>query len=326
MLRKRNESAWPVLNRDNQMAWSGLQVPRSAQGGVISIGNFDGVHRGHQAMLKNVVSHAQRLSLPAVVVTFDPHPVSVLRPDIAIPRLTTLQTRQKLLKTYDVQEVVVLPVNQALLNMDPLQFFKEVITDNLNASGIIEGPDFRFGKNRAGDTKFLQQQCAEHDLHFSVFPAVLDEDGMISSTRIRSLIADGEVKKAVALLGHPHTISGTIGSGAGRGRKLGIPTANLQHVLELLPADGVYAGRCRINDEEYAVAINIGPNPTFADHARKVECHILGFSADIYEQSLSVEVCAEIRKVRTFADSDELMMQVRQDLVECQSIFELWHG
>lgn len=306
------------------MTWSRLQVPLSARGGVISIGNFDGVHRGHQAMLKDVNAHAQRLDLPAVAVTFDPHPVSVLRPDVAIPRLTTIDTRRSLLKHYGIDEVVVLPVDKDLLSMTPLQFFEEVIQGNLNAAGIVEGPDFQFGKQRAGDTEFLKTQCTASGIHLSIFPAVLEGDEMISSTIIRSLLSGGRITKAVELLGHPHTISGTVGRGAGRGRQLGIPTANLQGVQELLPGDGVYAGRCQVNDREYPVAMNIGPNPTFVDNAKKVECHILGFCEDIYNQFLSVEMCAEIREVRRFTDSEDLLAQVHKDIKQCQTVFDNW--
>lgn len=303
------------------MAWSGLQVPRSAQGGVISIGNFDGVHRGHQAMLADVVSHARRLSLPAVVVTFDPHPVSVLRPDVSIPRLTTISTRQALLKQHGVDEMVVLPVVSELLNMAPLRFFHDVVQGNLNAKGIVEGPDFRFGKNRAGDIEFLRKQCDQNSIYLSVFPAVLDEDQMISSTRIRSLLSDGQVSKAVELLGYPYTISGSVGRGAGRGHKLGIPTANLENVNELVPQDGVYAATCKFAGSHHAVAVNIGPNPTFVDYSRKIECHIIDFSGDIYDQFVQVQLIRRIRSIRKFDGTKDLLAQVRKDIEDCKIAF-----
>lgn len=299
------------------MAWSGLQVPRSAQNGIISIGNFDGVHRGHQAMLADVVAHARRHSLPAVVVTFDPHPVSVLRPDIAVPRLTTISTRRALLKQYGVDEMIVLPVDSELLNMSPLRFFQEVIQGNLCALGIVEGPDFRFGKDREGDIQFLRRQCQETGVHLSVFPAVLDADEMISSTRIRTLLSEGQISQAINLLGHPYAISGTVGQGAGRGQKLGIPTANLQDVQELVPQNGVYAAQCEIDGRHHAVAVNIGPNPTFVDYSQKVECHIIGYSGDIYDQKLQVQLISRIRSIRKFADTQDLMVQVKQDIEKC---------
>lgn len=299
------------------MAWSGLNVHRSARGGVITIGNFDGVHQGHQAMLAEVVRRARERSSPAVAVTFDPHPINVLKPEVYLPRLTTIETRSELLKKSGIDEVVVLPVNNELLSMAPQEFFSEVILEELQAVGIVEGPDFRFGHDRAGDTVFLAAECEKHGVHLTVFPAVLTDGAMISSTRIRRLLSSGQVADAVGLLGHSYALTGTVEQGAGRGRQLGFPTANLSNVSECLPANAVYAGECSLDGERYPVALNIGPNPTFGEAAQKVECHLVGYSGDLYECRLCVRLLSEVRPIRSFDSLDELKVQIRSDVEKC---------
>lgn len=293
-----------------------LHVPRTATGGVVAIGNFDGVHLGHQAMLSVVRKHAERLDCPAVVVTFDPHPISVLKPEVQLPRLSTIARRTYLLKKYGADEVIVLPVNRQLLNMTPQQFFGDVIVDRLAPKGMVEGPDFRFGKDRAGDTETLRQFCCDAGIELNVIEAVCNSDSMISSTRIRSLLSKGDILSAVNLLGHPYSISGVVRHGAGRGREIGFPTANLEDIEVQLPGDGVYAAECVIAEKKYPVAISIGPNPTFNDESRKVECHIAGFSGDLYDQELSVVLTAHLRGLISFESLDALKKQIGQDVAD----------
>ncbi len=297
-----------------------LHVPRSATGGVVTIGNFDGVHRGHQAMLSTTRSKATELRCQTVIVTFDPHPITVLKPDVDLPRLSTISDRTKLLKQYGADEVVVLPVSRELLDMAPDQFFHEVVVQQLCPSGMVEGPDFRFGKSRSGDTELLDKFCEGAGIDFSVIDAVLTKGEMVSSTRIRRLLADGKITKAIELLGHPYTISGVVQHGAGRGRELGFPTANLAEIEVLLPRDGVYAAECLINATRYPVAMSIGPNPTFGEEARKVECHIVGFSDDIYDSKLSLNLLKQVRDLVSFDSLEDLVQQIRHDVAECVAI------
>jgi len=294
-----------------------LHVPSTAKHGVITIGNFDGVHRGHQAMLAIVRKLADRRKRPAVIVTFDPHPVTVLRPEIKLPRLSEIDTRVQLLKNYGADEVVVMPVDRSLLDMSAEQFFNDVVCQQLQPVAMVEGPDFRFGKDRFGDTQMLSQLCEARDIELQVIPPVCESDRMISSTRIRDRIAGGNISDATDLLGHSYSISGVVRKGAGRGRQLGFPTANLEDINVLLPGDGVYAGRCDLAGKSHAVALSIGPNPTFDDNARKVECHIVGFEGDLYELTLEVELVNQIRKLKTFESVAELTEQIRQDVADC---------
>ncbi len=298
-------------------------VQVSATGGIVTIGNFDGVHRGHQSMLSAVCQRADQRSLPTVVVTFDPHPLSVLRPEVILPRLSTVNQRKRLLQTYGADEVVVLPVTSALLDMTPEHFFCSVIRDQLHAVGIVEGPDFRFGKDRAGDVAVLGGFCDENDIELTVIAPILTDQQMISSTMIRHLLSDGKLASAVELLGHPYSISGNVVRGAGRGRELGVPTANIAAIGVMLPADGVYAGVTEIGSTFYRVAVSIGPNPTFSDQSHKVECHVLDFTGDLYKEAFSVDLVSEIRRLHPFKDAKSLTTQIVADIARCREMVAL---
>ncbi|MEZ6129043.1 MAG: bifunctional riboflavin kinase/FAD synthetase [Planctomycetaceae bacterium] len=297
-----------------------LSVPEPATGGVVTIGNFDGVHRGHQAMLAEVRELADARSRPAVVVTFDPHPVTILKPALHLPRLSTIPIRTQLLKQHGADYVVVLPVTSELLNMTPRQFFHEVVVQRLKASAMVEGPDFCFGKDRAGNTDVLRQLCGHVQMELRVIEPVCAADGMISSTRIRQLLSDGKVRAANDLLGHAYTICGAVHRGSQRGRQLGFPTANLCGLEQLLPMDGVYAGRCRMEDRNYATAVSIGPNPTFGDDRRKVECHLVGFVGDLYGSQMTVDILGHVRPLRTFSSVDALTAQIAADVAACTAL------
>ncbi|MEQ9412088.1 MAG: riboflavin biosynthesis protein RibF [Fuerstiella sp.] len=303
------------------MPLSELQVPSSAQGGIITIGNFDGVHRGHQAMLASLRTAAGQGGFPAVALTFDPHPVTVLNPEIRLPRLTSIQTRTRLLKKFGADEVVVLPVNRQLLDMNPEDFFHRVVCDQLSAAGMFEGPDFRFGKDRRGDVDVLRHLCAERGMTLFVQQAVRAGEDMISSTRIRRMMESADFNGAVELLGHPYTISGLVEKGSARGRTIGFPTANLSAFECLLPADGVYAARCCLDGRDYAAALNIGANPTFREGSRKVECHIAGFSGDLYGRRLNVDILRRLRKLRRFEGEQALKEAIERDVSMCRDIF-----
>lgn len=303
------------------MSFLDFEVPPAATGGIMTIGNFDGVHRGHQSMLRQVQRIAADARAPAVVVTFDPHPIQILKPEIRLPRLTDIETRTQLLRKYGADEVVVLPTSTDLLRMQPEEFFEEVILEKLDATGLVEGPDFRFGKDRRGDTDLLRRLCSERGLSLTVIGAVRHDGGMISSSRIRAQLESGEFDNVVSLLGHPYTLRGKVTEGAGRGRELGYPTANLTefHPDFLLPTDGVYAGLCVIGDEEYAAAISIGTNATFGETARKVECHFIGYHGRLYDQTLSVDIVRWIRSQQTFEGREALVAAIEADIAECRS-------
>ncbi len=289
-------------------------LPSSVRGSYVAIGNFDGVHRGHQAMVERLVGLADQHAKPAVVVTFDPHPLSLLRSDGAPPGLTSVADRTKLLQAAGVHEVVVLATSTALLQFTAEQFFERVIRQELQAVGLVEGPNFCFGKDRGGTITSLRQMCQAHGLALEVIEPVTWNGQWVSSSAIRSLLIAGDLNSAVDLLGHPYRLTGRVTHGAERGRTLGVPTANLSDIGTVLPGFGVYAGRVAIQDQNYRSAVNIGPNPTFAEGATKIEVHIIDFAGDLYGQTLSVDLVRRQRDIHKFSGIEELKQQLAADI------------
>ncbi|MBL8814961.1 MAG: riboflavin biosynthesis protein RibF [Planctomyces sp.] len=301
-------------------------------GGCIAIGNFDGVHLGHRSMLRGLRDLADSLGTHTVAVTFHPHPIAVLRPEQAPPLLTSIPERKRLLLSAGADFVEVLQVTEELLRMSATEFFEDYILGRYQASGVVEGVNFRFGYDRQGDVGLLEALSARHNLAFRTVqllagsveavrdPVGVSHNAEVSSSRIRALISEREIAAAVALLGHPYTIRGVVGSGARRGRQLGFPTANLERIETLVPGDGVYAGETVLDGVRKTVAINIGPNPTFGETSRKVECHVLDFAGDLYGKQLSVDVLSEVRGLRKFSSRSELMDQIQIDLQTCKRI------
>lgn len=302
------------------MALIELNVSPAVRKAAVTIGNFDGVHRGHQAMVAKLKSMAAEVAAPAVVVTFDPHPVRVLRPDFDLPRLTSLERRRSLLLRYGADEVIVLPTDTGLLQMEAEEFFRQVVMQQLQAKALVEGPDFHFGRDRAGNARLLEVLCREAGVRLQILQAVSDADQMVSSTRIRRMLLEGNVADANRLLGHRYQLSGRIVRGAGRGRSIGFPTANLQPSDLLIPADGVYAGATELQGRRFPAAVHIGPNPTFAEARRKIECHVVGYEGDLYEQELSVELTARLRPLSRFDDEQALRRAISSDVQQCVSL------
>lgn len=298
----------------------GWESVESLRGGYASIGNFDGVHRGHQAMLNVLTSLARSENVPAVAVTFDPHPIALLKPDAAPPALTTIEHRAELLGRFGVDVTLVLPTDRQLLSLTAEEFFDTIIRDRLQARGLVEGPNFFFGRNRSGNITVLRSLCGTHGLSFDVAPPVTVDEQLVSSSVIRSLLETGDLAHAVRLLGHPYRLSGIVGQGAQRGRTLGFPTANLTAVATLIPAHGVYAGWALVHQTRHAAAIHIGPNPTFAEGARKIEVHLLDFQGDLYGRVLEVDIVDRVRDVIRFASVDELKSQLQRDVQTVRSV------
>jgi riboflavin kinase/FMN adenylyltransferase len=292
----------------------GFDSAAGYQGGYVSIGNFDGVHRGHQSMISRLVDRAQASGVPAVVLTFDPHPIKLLRPELAPPSLSTIERKAELLGGCGVDFVVAYPTDRALLELTSEEFFRRIVLDELAACGMIEGPNFQFGHNRAGDVGTLKSLCDENGLTLDIVDAVETDGRVVSSSIVRSLIHAGELAEAAALLGHAYRLRGTVVEGAGRGRSLGFPTANLGGIATMLPADGVYAARCAVDGEQYPAAIHIGPNPTFDDDRQKVELHLIGFDGDLYSKVLAVDLVDRVRGTQSFESASDLQSQVREDL------------
>lgn len=292
----------------------------SVQGGVITIGNFDGVHLGHAALLGSVKATAQQIGGPAVAVVLDPHPATILRPEAAPLRLTWIERRAELMSALEIDALVVCETTPEFLSLTAEEFFRALVVEQLGARAIVEGPNFFFGRDRGGDIAVLGQLCEAENVDLQIADAANVDGEMISSTRIRDLLGAGKVEDAAALLGTPHRIRGTVAGGAGRGRKIGFPTANLINIDVVVPASGVYGGIAWVDGQRFQAAIHIGPSPTFEeDGAYKLEVHLLDFDGDLYEQTLLVDFVTHIRGVSRFESADHLIQQLEQDITIIRS-------
>jgi riboflavin kinase/FMN adenylyltransferase len=224
-----------------------FERPELYRGGYVSIGNFDGVHRGHQEIAQHLAARSQREGVPAVVLTFDPHPLALLRPDHVPPSLTTLKQKAELLEQAGVTCVIAYPTDKSLLQLTPAEFVDAILVGQLGAKGIVEGPNFCFGKDRKGDIDTLRELCRDRKILLEVAEPVGGARAMVSSSTIRSLVASGQIADAVKLLGHAYRIEGEVVAGARRGQQIGFPTANITGIETLLPADGVYAGAALVD-------------------------------------------------------------------------------
>ncbi len=298
----------------------GFDDPAAYRGGYVAIGNFDGVHRGHQSMITSLVRRARADAVPAVVLTFDPHPINILRPGKAPPSLSTLRRKADLLRSSRVDCMIAYPTDTDLLNLTADQFFQQIVREELDAQGLVEGPNFFFGHNRAGSVDTLRRLCAASDMTLEVVAPVNVGDRLVSSSTIRSLISDGLLTDAIEMLGHSYRVTGTVTHGAARGQTIGYPTANLTDVETLLPRDGVYVGVAVVDGADYPAAVNLGANPTFDESLRKFEAHLIGFQGDLYGQELEVDFLDRIRDTIEFDSVDALKQQLARDVARVTQI------
>jgi len=299
--------------------------PARARGAFVTIGKFDGVHRGHVQLISELRRGAEGAGAPALVVTFDPHPAALLRPEAAPVPLLWPGREFELLKEAGADEVAVFRTGPWLLGLSAREFFDQVIVGQFGARGMVEGPNFFFGRDRKGDVQILGRWCAEEGIELEVAAPLLDGGVMVSSSRIRGALSEGDAAEARRLLGRPHRIRGVVSHGAGRGAGIGVPTANLDEVDTLIPADGVYAAIARVPgaspDEPpraWPAACNIGPNPTFGEQARKVEAHLIDFQGDLYGRVVELDLLKRLRPTRAFAGLDDLLAQIHRDIEEAR--------
>jgi riboflavin kinase / FMN adenylyltransferase len=278
------------------------------------IGNFDGVHLGHQRLINQLVTAARRHGGPAVVFTLDPHPAYILRPKAVPERLCWLERKAQLLESLGVDSLIAYPTDEAFLKLDPKVFFDMVICERLQARALVEGPNFHFGHDRLGDTETLNQWAGQTGIELTIVPPFKMGGQIISSSRIRDFILAGHMGEASDLLGRPHRIRGEVIMGDRRGRTLGFPTANLDEVDVLLPDEGTYAGVAWVEGKSWPAAINLGPCPTFGQPHQRCEVHLIGFEGDLYGQTLDVDFLVKLREIRRFESPDELVVQMQNDL------------
>ena len=306
--------------------WRALDdVPADLGRTVVTIGNFDGVHRGHQHVISRAAEVARDKGLDCVVaVTFDPHPMAVLRPEHAPPTLTTIETRVRLLAEAGVDAVLVLPFSREMAAWTPEQFVKTVLVDTLHAGAVVVGANFRFGNRASGDVATLRELGEEHG--FTAEGIALDGGPQVwSSTYVRQCLATGDVEGAAEALGRPFTVRGVVVEGDKRGRELGFPTANVPtQGVAAAPADGVYAGYLRRLDtgEQFPAAISVGRNPTFAgERERRVESYVLDRDdLELYGVEVEVSFVGRIRGMLRFDSVDDLVARMHDDVAKTREL------
>jgi riboflavin kinase/FMN adenylyltransferase len=303
--------------------WQGLdEVPGDWGPSVVTVGVFDGVHRGHQRIVARAAQVAARLGLPVVVITFDPHPAEVIRPGSHPPLLCTVRHRAQLLAAAGSDAVCVLPFTVDFSRLGPDDFVRAVLADRLHARWVVVGDNFRFGHRAAGDVALLAELGEKYDFGAEGVPLLAEHGTTISSTQIRTMLNAGDVAGATRDLGRPHRVEGIVVRGHQRGRALGFPTANLETVPHLaVPADGVYAGWLIGLDDEgreeqrWPAAISVGSNPTFDGQHRTVEAYALDRDdLDLYGRHMAVDFSDRLRGQVRFGSADALIDQMRRDV------------
>jgi len=289
---------------------------------VLALGNFDGLHRGHMKIIDRVRRRAGERGGTPAAMTFDPHPSRVLRPDKAPPLLMTTDQKLEALSKAGMQGVAVVRFTQELSRWEPEPFVRTVLVEWLRVAEVWVGANFLFGHDRAGTFSVLRTLGARYGFRAEKIDPVRYKDFVVSSTRIRRLVAEGRVDEAAALLGHHFFLDGTVTRGAGRGREIGFPTANVCTENELLPPTGVYATLVTINGVVCPSVTNIGFRPTFGDVDRTtIETHVFAFNRDLYDARLRVSFVQRLRDERPFADVDALRAQIDADCRSAQRLF-----
>ena len=291
------------------------------KGVVATIGVFDGVHRGHQAIIEKCVEAAHEIRCPSMLITFDRHPLEVVG-DAKTPLvLTPMKRKLVLIEDLGVEYVAILRFNRELSELSPHDFCLGVLVDGFGAKAVSVGKNFHFGIYGSGDVESLAILGKEMGFEVLVVPLVPTEGGFISSTRVRKLLKSGEVQKAANDLGRFHRVYGKVVHGASRGKTLGFPTANLEIPKGVcMPMDGVYAGIAVVDGERFKCAINIGDNPTFSNVKEHAEAHIFDFKGELYGEDLFLEFHARMRNERAFPNPEELIIQMSKDVAEAKEI------
>ncbi|HEV8611789.1 MAG TPA: bifunctional riboflavin kinase/FAD synthetase [Thermoanaerobaculia bacterium] len=295
------------------------------RGGIATIGNFDGVHLGHRRILERVVARAREAGRPSVALTFEPHPLSVLRPDHAPRRLQTLRQKEEALEAIGIENLLVIPFTRDFSLTEPEEFVRSVLTSRLAVSEVYLGSHFAFGRGKRGDIALLARMGPECGFVASSVEEVISDGEPISSTRIRSAISRGDVVRANAMLGREYEIDGLVAKGDKVGRKIGYPTINLEPENELHPADGVYVTQIHIRsfDRRFDCVTNIGRRPTvYEEYATVIETFVLDFSANVYGDRVRLFFFDRLREERRFPSVTALSDQIGRDVEETRKYFE----
>jgi riboflavin kinase/FMN adenylyltransferase len=304
-------------------------LSQALSGSVVTIGNFDGVHRGHQQLVDNIVREARYFGVPSVVYTFHPHPVKVLHPERATFRLFDLKDQQEQFEKAGVEMMVIENFTQEFSRVSAQDFLQKFVLEKLHPKTLVVGHDFSFGADRSGNIQFLEKFCADHGVRLIVIPPFQYDNGVVSSTRIRQALKDGNVEEANDLLGRSYYVRGHVEQGFQRGRTIGVPTANVHPDVEFTPRQGVYCTLTKVGNHLHPSITNIGVNPTFSDGSShrptKIESHLFDFDAQLYGMEVEVHLLHFIRDEKKFSGIDELKKQIQQDIQEAHRYFHEHH-
>lgn len=296
--------------------------PDAANGAVVTVGTFDGVHRGHIEVLNRLDAAATARNARSVLVTFDPHPLRIVRPEAAPPLLTTPAEKIEILAQTRLDRVVFLHFTPVLAAYEPIQFVEQILMRRLDMRHLVIGYDHGFGRGRSGDVDTLRSIAADAGFGIEVVEAVESEGEHVSSSRIRRLLQEGDVREAALALGRPYSLTGSVIRGEGQGRKLGFPTANLglAHADKLIPHEGIYAVRAALRDRFVDGVLHLGPRPTFAGLPPSIELHLFDFDADIYGDRVAVGFVDRIRDIARFDSVDALVRAMERDCDEARRL------
>jgi riboflavin kinase / FMN adenylyltransferase len=296
-------------------------IHRPLSNPALTIGNFDGVHRGHRALFKQVKSWADRLQGQSVVMTFNPHPLEVFRPGNGPAFITTHERKLELIADAGIEVAIVVPFNEWFAQTTATQFVKDLLVDKIGIKAIVVGHDYRFGRGREGDIDFLRKMGEQYAFSVDAVSGIDVEGTLVSSTLIRQCIQGGDLREAGRLLGRPYEIAGLVVRGRNRGgRLLGFPTANIEMANHAAPKRGIYVVQVEIDGRLYGGAANLGYNPTFGDTTISLEVHIFDFNETIYDKTITVRFIDRLRDEKKFSGPEELTQQIRLDVARAKEV------
>ncbi len=307
-----------------QIARSAIQVAIGSKGCVLTIGNFDGVHLGHRELIRQTLAEAKRLGVPSMVVTFDPHPESLLHPENHFGMLFDRRDQVEIFETLGVDVLLMEPFSREFSELSKEEFYFGWLFPHLKPCKIVVGYDFGFAKKKSGTKEDLVSMAKETRTQVDILPPLKVDEQVISSTLVRELLLQGQVKRAQHLLGRPYYLRGVVIYGDGRGEKLGFPTANIVPTTLFSPKEGVYATQTEIYGESFFSVTNIGKNPTFVigpSNELRIENHILDYHGDLYGKEIRITFVDFLRDEMKFSSKEELVEQIRRDLVRARQVF-----
>jgi len=287
---------------------------------ILTLGNFDGLHLGHQELVKTIIRRAKETGALSMVVTFRPHPLKILAPEKCPPLISIYEEKIGLFEKLGIDVLVKIPFTLEFSAMSPEDFVKDVLCHTLGAKEIFVGYNYRFGKGRQGDIQTLRKLGVKYGFTVREIEQLAIDGEVVSSTKIRTLLRDGEVEHAAKLLGRPYAITGIVVKGDGRGKSLGFPTANIAPKHSIIPADGVYAVRLMVRERAYDGIANIGLRPTFNKKTLAIEVHVFGFNEDIYGEDISLYFIKKIRQEKKFKNAEALVTQIKSDIEAAREI------